>query len=139
MDAQTLKKQLGFRLFPSKLDINLDENKDILYIGIEASSVCDNMQQDSSAFEGWIFCIYAPMQDKIKQVELSWLIPDEKDQNTHYNRFLYRVIKMQQHFNWFSVASDNHQELAAFRNRYKDVKLVLNQPRVAGNHTELYE
>ena len=87
MDAQTLKKQLGFRLFPSKLDINLDENKDILYIGIEASSVCDNMQQDSSAFEGWIFCIYAPMQDKIKQVELSWLIPDEKDQNTQYNRF----------------------------------------------------
>ena len=139
MDAQTLKKQLGFRLFPSKLDINLDENKDILYIGIEASSVCDNMQQDSSAFEGWIFCIYAPMQDKIKQVELSWLIPDEKDQNTHYNRFLYRVIKMQQHFNWFSVASDNHQELAAFRNRYKDVKLVLNQPRVAGKQTDLKE
>ena len=104
MDARTLKKQLGFRLFPSKLDINLDENKAILYIGMEASSVCDNMQEDSSAFEGWIFCIYAPMQDKIKQVELSWQIPNEKDKNTHYNRFLYRVIKMQQHFNWCSAA-----------------------------------
>ncbi|WP_308663794.1 hypothetical protein [uncultured Alistipes sp.] len=137
MDSKELRKKAQISRFPKDLDAILNDESGILEIHINNQAACANMQGDSSAFEGWIFCIYAPLSDIIKKVILRWTIPNET--NLHYNRFLYRVIKMQKHFKWFSIAEENVQEITAFQNRYKDVKLVLNQPSITGKQTDLKE
>lgn len=137
MDSKELRKKAQISRFPKDLDAILNDESGILEIHINNQAACANMQGDSSAFEGWIFCIYAPLSDNIKKVILRWTIPNET--NLHYNRFLYRVIKMQKHFKWFSIAEENVQEITAFQNRYKDVKLVLNQPSITGKQTDLKE
>lgn len=137
MDSKELRKKAQISRFPKDLDAVLNDELGILEIHINNQAACANMQEDSSAFEGWIFCIYASLSDIIKKVILRWTIPNET--NLHYNRFLYRVIKMQKHFKWFSIAEENIQEITAFQNRYKDVKLVLNQPSITGKQTDLKE
>ena len=137
MDSKELRKKAKISRFPKNLDAVLNDELGILEIHIHNQAACANMQGDSSAFEGWIFCIYAPLSDIIKKVILRWTIPNET--NLHYNRFLYRVIKMQKHFSWFSIAEENVQEITAFQNRYKNVKLVLNQPSITGKQTDFKE
>ena len=137
MDSKELRKKAKISRFPKNLDAVLNDELGILEIHIHNQAACANMQEDSSAFEGWIFCIYASLSDIIKKVTLTWNIPNET--NLHYNRFLYRVIKIQKHFSWFSIAEENVQEITAFQNRYKDVKLVLNQPSITGKQTDFKE
>lgn len=137
MDSKELRKRAQISRFPKNLDAVLNDELGVLEIHIYNQATCENMQNDSSAFEGWIFCIYATLSDIIKKVTLTWNIPNEK--NLHYNRFLYRVIKMQKHFSWFSIAEENVQEITAFQNRYKDAKLILTQPRITGKRTDLKE
>ena len=54
MDKKTFLQSLqNIRRFPSKIDINFDEGQKILHIRVDSLSVCKNMQEDASAFEGW--------------------------------------------------------------------------------------
>ena len=66
--------------------------------------VCENMQTDNAAFEGWAICLKSWIKS-INKVKLTWAKPTEK--NPHYNRFLYRVIRFSEAYsNWFVVDND---------------------------------
>ena len=50
-----IKKKVYYAELPSKIDVSVKD--DTLYIIIDADGVLQNMQNDASAFEGWVFCI----------------------------------------------------------------------------------
>ena len=88
--------------------------------------VCMNMQTNNSAFESWMLCIMSKLHSEIDKVILTW--GNCKNKDGHYNRFLYRVMKSCEYFEWFSVADNKKQELSDFCILFNDSKFVLNYP-----------
>lgn len=129
IDSKELKKVCKIKRLPSKMRFEFDDEKLILKIVVEKRSVSENMQNNSAAFEGWIFCLLGKLGiEKVKVVELDWEKPEE-EKNEHYRRFLYRVMKMQNHFPWFKIAEQRQVIVDSFRKEYYDCgKLYLNEP-----------
>lgn len=104
--------------FSDYTDIRLDD--DCLFIHIaskgEKNPVSENMQDDGAAFEGWAICLKGWLPDQIKRVCLSWDTP--LNINDHYNRFLYRVWKFSQMFEWFEYNRNHINELNSFAESY---------------------
>ena len=76
-----------------------------------------NMQETGCAFEGWAICLKAWLADQIKTVELDWTTPQEKlseNEEQHYNRFLYRVIKFKEWYDWFNYNPEKQNEINSF-------------------------
>lgn len=97
-----------------KLFINIEEQKGICAgEEIVLNATCKNMQTDNAAFEGWAVCLKAWLPEVIESVELKWDVP--KERNEHYNRFCYRVMKMKESFDWFSIANLNQREIDTFQ------------------------
>ena len=110
--------------FPEYLYFDLDGN--ILHMEIKPSKrnkdgidnvvnyVCENMQTDNAAFEGWAICIKAWMPERIDKVCLKWAIPESDNRSLHYNRFLYRALRFKDAYSWFYVDNSLNQELEEF-------------------------
>ena len=49
-----IKKKVYYAELPSKMDVSVMD--DTLHVIIDADGVLQNMQNDASAFEGWVFC-----------------------------------------------------------------------------------
>ena len=60
MDKEKIKEIIGNNL-PSNIDFNFFD--DILQVVLKSESVSGNMQEDSSAFEGWILCIKSVLEN----------------------------------------------------------------------------
>lgn len=103
------KKLKSVRL-PSSIDFSLE--KDILKVTL--SDVTGNMQENKSAFEGWIICFKSWLPLKIRKVELEWVPPTDPTKKLHYNRFLFRVIQFQEMYSWFSVSEINFKTVQQF-------------------------
>ena len=60
------------------------------------------------------FCLedYFLISDKVKTIKLDWTTPDNK--NLHYNRFLYRVIKFKEWYDWFDYNPEKQNEINFF-------------------------
>jgi len=87
----------------------------------------ENMQDDKSAFEGWIIPIKA-LIPSIEQVDLLWNPHVFKGKKQHYNRFLYRVIMFSRMYKWFIVSSPNLiDELDKFKIEIAQ-DLIINYP-----------
>lgn len=85
------------------------------------------MQDDKSAFEGWIIAIKALVLS-IKQVRLTWEIPTDTSEQEHYNRFLYRVIQFSGMYSWFTISDpDMLHEIENFKKKMGE-DLVINYP-----------
>ena len=54
---KSIKKEVYYAELPSKMDVSIDNH--ILHITMDAEGVLQNMQNDASSFEGWIFCLKA--------------------------------------------------------------------------------
>ncbi len=118
-------------VFPKYISFKILENTKKLLLNIEEqegrcgtekkieNATCKNMQTDNAAFEGWAVCLKAWMPDIIESVELKWDIPhDIKDSDNewcHYRRFLYRVLRFSEQYQWFSVSSNNINEIERFK------------------------
>jgi len=113
---------------PKYISFILDGNSRlIMYIqeqtdtnGEPLNALSQNMQNDNSAFEGWAVVLKALLPNMIHKVELKWDVP--ADEKKHYNRFCYRVLKMTEAFNWFSIASSNQKEIEDFKTRLCDLQ-----------------
>lgn len=104
-----------------KLLLNIEEQKGISDgKEIVLNATCDNMQTDNAAFEGWAICLKAWFPKDIETVELKWDVP--KDKNEHYNRFCYRVMRMKEAFNWFSIASFNQSDIDKFQEHLNNLQ-----------------
>lgn len=52
---KSIKNKVYYAELPSKMDVSIKANT--LYITMDAEGVLQNMQNDASSFEGWIFCL----------------------------------------------------------------------------------
>lgn len=83
--------------------------------GEPINALTKNMQGDNSAFEGWAVVLKAWCPDKVSKVRLKWDVPLGKEDNPHYRRFCYRVVKMLDAYEWFSIDSANSNSMLSFK------------------------
>ena len=83
---------------------------------VNNSTSDNNMQEDNAAFEGWAICLKAWLSDKIERVILKWDVPNcqSEEKTLHYNRFLYRVLRFSEYYNWFGVDETNIRSVNEF-------------------------
>ena len=94
---------------------------------IMKNPVCENMQEDNAAFEGWAICLKSWLTN-IEKVELTWDIPSEFSLKRgsceqHYNRFCYRVMRFKEAYkDWFSISDENKDEIVRFAKRFSEIR-----------------
>lgn len=127
---KTIKKEVYYAELPSKMDVRISDNT--LYITMDAEGVLQNMQNDASAFEGWIFCLKAFFSE-IRNAVIDWekpaFSPNEKvvkNQEKHYHRFLLRVIWFIENYSWATAAENKQAEITDFNSQFS--LLTLNFP-----------
>lgn len=116
----------GIRL-PSRIDFNLDGGE--LTLDLPWESTIRNMQEDNSAFEGWAF-VMKRWISTIRKVKIKWVDPPNEitpNQEQHYQRFLFRVSKLEKAYDWMEIDGSNRDSLS--RSKYSGNKdLLLNTP-----------
>ena len=127
---KSVKEAVYYAELPSKMDVNIRDNT--LYITMDADGVLQNMQNDASSFEGWVFCLKTFFSE-VKTVVVDWERPAfsenenvAKTQQKHYNRFLLRIVWFVENYSWADVAADWKNEISGFRHRFR--VLTLNFP-----------
>lgn len=132
-------KYRGLKL-PSNLHFRIDDHTNTLFLSLDShvSSTGEvlfpcvmNMQTDESCFEGWSLSLKHHLPFLIEFVVLQWDIPILTDlsesEKCHYNRFLYRVLRMSEMFPWFTIADDKRVYLENFSKEL--VGLANNAPQ----------
>ena len=89
---------------------------------VKVNATCNNMQSDNAAFEGWAVCLKAWLPNTINAVELKWDAPSDGDTNPHYRRFCYRVVKMLDAYEWFTINETNKEGIESFMNSLKGLQ-----------------
>jgi len=117
-------KELKSVRLPSSINFSI-ENKCLTVVLEDATG---NMQENKSAFEGWIICLKSWLAVEIDNVELSWPLSKDPIKVGHYNRFLYRVLQFQRMYSWFSVSKANSVEILNFSQLVQKTNLVINYP-----------
>ena len=127
---KSIKNKVYYAELPSKMDVSIKDNT--LYITMDAEGVLQNMQNDASSFEGWVFCLKTFFPD-INTVVIDWEDPafshDEKvirTQQKHYYRFLVRAIWFVENYVWAVVDERRKAEMISFKHRFS--VLTLNYP-----------
>lgn len=117
-----LPRYIYFTLDSKKLCLHIKEQKS--GDGKPYNPVCDNMQTDNAAFEGWAITLKAWLYTEIDNIVLKWDTPLKDMQNKHYNRFLYRVIRFEEKYDWFAIDSSNQSEIKDFiNNKWKNLTI----------------
>lgn len=95
----------------------------------------DNMQTDAAAFESWCFVIKAKTDNKNLKIQLDIKnIPDKykydglKPKNGHLGRFLYRILKFSEQYDWFKLSAELDAAKVKFKNFLKNNKFENNVP-----------
>lgn len=81
---------------------------------VKVNATDHNMQSDNAAFEGWAICLKAWLPNTVNKVELKWDVPSNGETNLHYRRFCYRVIKMLDAYEWFTINETNKAGIDSF-------------------------
>lgn len=117
-------KKLNSVRLPSSINFSLEMKR----LSVILSDATGNMQENKSAFEGWIICFKSRLPGEIDKVELEWAPSVDKKKTEHYNRFLFRVLKFQKMYSWFSVSKKNISEVQSFSLIIQRPDLVMNYP-----------
>lgn len=97
---------------PGNIDIT-EENEYIVMTFLNKQSVGLakeknlNMQDTNASFEGWAAAIYAHYgKEKCKKIKLDVAFELEKnfEGNGHYARFLYRILRFSEQYEWFVLS-----------------------------------
>lgn len=109
--------------FPEGLEVESDNG--ILTITMTQNGLQDNMQTDHSAFEGWAIAIKANAPKLAEKVIIKWYGIGLGTGTTynHYRRFLYRVFRFEQSYEWASCMPLDKQA----ENDLKNVTSELSQ------------
>lgn len=115
-------------IIPERLKFKNDG--DILILTMSQEGVNSIMQEDASAFEAWALLGKGRGYAKVK-LEKEKNITIEKQ--LHYNRFLYRIMRFSELFDWFTISKELEKEIEEFRNKYFNGQtLVYNVPTDEG-------
>jgi len=116
----------GIRL-PGDIAFKDPENRhsDII-MEMSDTRLTENMQTDNAAFEAWCF-VLRRWTKSFKKVCLKWSEP-ARPKNPHYQRFLYRVLCMDNRYEWFSISEDSMNNLENSVIKSNKLDLVVNSP-----------
>lgn len=115
----TLPDYIEFKIVNSTLYMEMIEAE--RENGKVLNSVCDdNMQADNATFEGWAICLKAWLPEMIEKVCLKWT-PPVSDNSLHYNRFLYRVVRFSEAYDWFTIADSLQEIVERFKANLSDL------------------
>lgn len=127
---KALKQKVFYAELPSKMGMSVTGCT--LYITIDADGVLQNMQNDASAFEGWVFCLRAFISE-IKSVVIDWVNPTfsseesvRRNQKKHYHRFLLRALWFVNNYSWATVVASKNAALMNFCHQFS--RFILNYP-----------
>ena len=137
--VKLIKNKINCKSFRWSRSIGLDVQGTTLVITLASNKAGKNMQHLAACFEGWatILKTYVidSMPDKYNQVELrcsDLMLPIEPSTaNGHLMRFLYRVLRFKEQYDWFSVDASLQSTVALFKNEILNKnksKLVNNYP-----------
>lgn len=86
---------------PQYYDYCLERRKKNLKITIWERGLKANMQSNESAFESWAIVLKFYLHELIKTVTIDWEDNSDNLKNSlHYNRFVYRIGKFIQTYDW---------------------------------------
>lgn len=106
--------------FSDYTDISIRDKNLTIHIAhnntVNKYPVAEEVQTDGAAFEGWAICLKSWLPDKVDKVLLTWDKPPIK--NGHYNRFLYRVWRFKEMYNWFEY-DETDGDIEAFKNEFE--------------------
>lgn len=100
MNNKEISKVIDSNL-PSNIDFTFLEEELTIVLGKE--SVYSNMQEDASAFEGWIFCIKSALEDKkycINKIRIKFSGDIQLGYTPRERQFCYRLFKCHQNYAW---------------------------------------
>lgn len=103
-----------------------------------------NMQDTNAAFEGWAAAIYAHYgKENGKKIKLDAEFELEKnfEGKGHYDRFLYRVLRFSEQYEWFVLSEKLEEVKTAFAGFIYDnkMKLTNNYPDSKGKEPDEQE
>lgn len=105
----TLKNWSGNQAVSFTSSIQVFKIADGLILNLSDKSLIQNMQTDKCAFEAWCLILKHAINDASK-IFLKWDRPqrtEKSKEERHYNRFLYRVNKFNELFEWFEIHKDS--------------------------------
>lgn len=100
MDKEKIKEIIGNNL-PSGIGFSFSDDR--LEIVLSSKSVFGNMQDDSSAFEGWILCIKSELENKgyqVKKVNIKFRDSFQMGDSPKEKQFCYRLFKCSRNNSW---------------------------------------
>ncbi len=106
-DKNVLESALGKNVqLPSTFGYTFNQRKKVLTLTLTKCGLTANMQDDEASFESWAIVLKYYLRDKIDTVIIDWEdIPiKEGDGMYHFNRFVYRLSKFTQSFDWVELA-----------------------------------
>ncbi len=128
---EVLKSVHSKTKIPDSIDLHLKGGR--MQININKPYL--NMQEDDSAFEGWLVVLKYWLNrngTRIDKIILGWDTSGTKDTKEwlHINRFLFRVMMFNRmkHM-WFEINDKNKEEISAFETNLKKYNLILNGPK----------
>jgi len=116
-----IKQKYKIKKFPKQISIIDRENVVELHLNNDDFIVNKNMQETGNAFEGWaiithicsnggevILCV-----DRVEKLEKKkfW-----GENNGHANRFLYRILRFSEQYEWFKLSDELNKRVHAFEN-----------------------
>jgi len=110
--------------------IELKETSEGYAFLLSKEAVSANVQTNAGAFEGWALALKAWISKDI-QIQLDWDAASQEDR--HYQRFLYRVIKLCSATPWISVAASSKKHLEGSKvllpcGKHKPGPFLVNAP-----------
>jgi hypothetical protein len=90
-------------------EIGFSEKGDTLILEMNDTGISSNMQENPAAFEAWALLAKAKGYAKVE------LTANCNKSDPAYNRFLYRVLRFDDGFEWFTVADDLKSKVAEFK------------------------
>ena len=100
MDKEKIKEIIGSNL---PYGIGLSFSDDTLEIVLNRKSVFGNMQEDPSAFEGWILCVKSALENKgyqVKKVNIKFRDSFQMGDSQKEKQFCYRLFKCSRNYGW---------------------------------------
>lgn len=100
-DFEFLKNSIKTKDLPSDYIYQLDKKKKNLILTVREKGLKANMQDNESAFESWAIVLKFYCNELIKTVTIDWEDYSANGKNKlHYNRFIYRLTKFIQTYEW---------------------------------------
>lgn len=141
-EQRAILTSIGVKLrdFPDTIDLDyLDYSKPpklVMTLTQEAAGLSNpiNMQDTRACFEAWCLIIKAKTNKSKLEIELDVKDIKEADydgklpKNGHWGRFLYRILKFSEQYNWFELSSTLGKIKDKFQNYLDSHTFVTSAP-----------